>query len=55
MRTFEEIKDTIRAGLGEFPCDLKLENVQLVNVWSCEIYKTNIYIFLLIFMKAFWL
>ncbi len=44
MRTFEEIKDTIRAGLGELPCDLKLTNVQLVNVWSCEIYKTNIYI-----------
>ena len=44
MRTFEEIKDTIRAGLGEISCDLKLENVQLVNVWSCEIYKTNIYI-----------
>ena len=44
MRTFEEIKDTIRAGLGQLPCDLKLANVQLVNVWSCEIYPTNIYI-----------
>ena len=44
MRTFEEIKDTIRAGLGELPCDLKLTNLQLVNVWSCEIYPTNIYI-----------
>ena len=44
MRTFEEIKDTIRAGLGEVPCDLKLTNVRLVNVWSCEIYPTNIYI-----------
>ena len=44
MRTFDEIKDTIRAGLGELPCDLKLTNVHLVNVWSCEIYPTNIYI-----------
>ena len=44
MRTFEEIKDTIRAGLGEIPCDLKLTNLQLVNVWSCEVYPTNIYI-----------
>lgn len=44
MRTFEEIKNTIRTGLGELPCDLKLANVKLVNVWSCEIYPTNIYI-----------
>ena len=44
MRTFEEIKDTIRAGLGELPCDLKLTNLKLVNVWSCEIYETNIFI-----------
>lgn len=44
MRTFEEIKETIRAGLGEIPCDLKLTNLQLVNVWSCEVYPTNIYI-----------
>ncbi len=44
MRNFEEIKDTIRAGLGELPCDLKLTNLKLVNVWSCEIYETNIFI-----------
>lgn len=44
MRTFEDIKETIRTGLGELPCDLKLTNLQLVNVWSCEIYPTNIYI-----------
>lgn len=44
MRTFEEIKDTVRAGLGELPCDLKLTNLKLVNVWSCEIYETNIFI-----------
>ena len=44
MRTFEEIKDTIRAGLGELSCDLKLTNLKLVNVWSCEIYETNIFI-----------
>lgn len=44
MRTFEEIKDIIETGLGKKPCDLCLENVNLVNVFSAEIYKTNIYI-----------
>ena len=44
MRTFEEIKDTVLAGLGKLPCDLKLENVRLVNVCSREIYATDIYI-----------
>lgn len=44
MRTFEEIKATVEAGLGRIPCDLKLENVKLVNVYSSEIYTTNIYI-----------
>ncbi|MEA4968900.1 MAG: adenine deaminase [Candidatus Pelethousia sp.] len=44
MRTFEEIRDTVRAGLGQLACDLKLENVQLVNVFSGEIYPTDIYI-----------
>lgn len=44
MRTFEEIKSTIETGLGKHPCDLKIENVQLVNVYSGEIYPTNIYI-----------
>lgn len=44
MRTFEEIKNIIETGLGQYPCDLKLENVQLVNVFSSEIYPTNIYI-----------
>lgn len=44
MRTFEEIKATVEAGLGRIPCDLKLENVQLVNVYSAEIYTTDIYI-----------
>ncbi len=44
MRTFEEIKTTVEAGLGRIPCDLKLENVQLVNVYSAEIYITDIYI-----------
>lgn len=44
MRTFEEIKNTIETGLGKYPCDLKLEDVKLVNVCSSEIYKTNIYI-----------
>jgi len=44
VRTFEEIRETILAGLGNQPCDLKLENVRLVNVCSREIYSTNIYI-----------
>ena len=44
MRTFEEIKDTVEAGLGKHPCDLKLANVRLVNVWSSEIYPTDIHI-----------
>ena len=38
MRTFEEIKDTVETGLGKHPCDLKLANVQLVNVWPTDIY-----------------
>lgn len=44
MRTVEEITNTIRTGLGEFPCDIKLANVKLVNVFSREIYDTDIYI-----------
>ena len=44
MRQFEEIKDTIETGLGKHPCDLKLQNVRLVNVYSSEIYPTDIYI-----------
>lgn len=44
MRTFEEIKNTIETGLGMHPCDLKLANVKLVNVFSGEIYPTDIYI-----------
>jgi adenine deaminase len=44
MRTYEEINTTVNTGLGKIQCDLKLENVQLVNVYSSEIYKTDIYI-----------
>lgn len=44
MRTFEEIKNTIETGLGMHACDLKIENVKLVNVFSGEVYPTNIYI-----------
>lgn len=44
MRTFEEIKNTIETGLGMHACDLKLTNVQLFNVYSGEIYPTDIYI-----------
>lgn len=44
MRSFEEIKNTIETGLGKYSCDLKLSDVNLVNVFSGEVYKTNIYI-----------
>lgn len=44
MRTYEEIKTVLEAGLGILDCDLKLENVNLVNVYSSQIYPTNIYI-----------
>ena len=43
MRTFGEIKSLIEAGLGRYPCDLKLANVRLVNVFSGEVYPTDIY------------
>ena len=44
MRSFEEIKNTIETGLGRHVCDLKLKNIQLVNVFSGEVYPTDIYI-----------
>ncbi len=44
MRTFEEIKHTIETGLGQHPCSLRIENVQLVNTFSGEIYPTCIHI-----------
>lgn len=44
MRRFEEIKDLIETGLAKYPCDLKIENINLVNVFSSEVYPTNIYI-----------
>lgn len=44
MRTFEDIKNIIEAGLGRVPCDLKLANVKLVNVFSAQVYETDIYI-----------
>lgn len=44
MRTFEEIKNTVETGLGKHKCDLKLEHVKLVNVFSGEVYETDIYI-----------
>lgn len=34
----------IETGLGMHVCDLKIENVKLVNVFSGEVYPTNIYI-----------
>ncbi len=44
MRTIEEMETLIACGLGEVPCDWKLANVNLVNVFSEEILKTDIYI-----------
>lgn len=44
MRTFEEIRNTIETGLGMHKCDLRLENVKLANVFSGEVYETNIHI-----------
>lgn len=44
MRTIQEMKDMIACGLGETLCDLKISDVRLVNVFSGEIYPTNIYI-----------
>ena len=44
MRTFEEIKHTIETGLGKHTCSLRIENVQLVNTFSGEIYPTCIHI-----------
>jgi len=44
VRTYEEIKTVLEAGLSIIDCDLKLENVNLVNVYSSQIYPTNIYI-----------
>lgn len=44
MKSYLEIKKLIECGLGEVSCDLKLSNVNLVNVYSEEIYGTNIYI-----------
>jgi len=44
MRTVKEAEELIACGLGEFPCDWKFENVKLVDVFSEEIIKTDIYI-----------
>ncbi|WP_407307752.1 adenine deaminase [Desulfosporosinus sp. SB140] len=44
LRTYEEIKTVLEAGLSLIDCDLKLENVNLVNVYSSQVYPTNIYI-----------
>lgn len=44
MRSLDEIRQTVETGLGKQFCDLKLQNVRLVNVFSGRIYKTNIHI-----------
>lgn len=43
-RTLQEMKQLISCGLGKEACDLKLTNLKLVNVFSNEIYPTDIYI-----------
>lgn len=42
MRTAAEIKRTIEVGLGRKACDLKLTNLNLVNVYANDIYPTDI-------------
>lgn len=44
VKSYEDIKLLVETGLGRYPCDLKLTNLQLVNVFSGEIYPTDIYI-----------
>ncbi len=44
FRNTQSIKELVECGLGRVPCDLKLENVRLVNVFSGEIYPTDVYI-----------
>lgn len=44
MRTAKEIQTIVDAGLGKINCDLKLKNVRLVNVFSSQIYTTDIYV-----------
>lgn len=44
MRSFDNIKSVILAGLGKEPCDLRIRNVKLVNVFSAEVYDTDIYV-----------
>ncbi|MDL2214422.1 adenine deaminase [Clostridia bacterium OttesenSCG-928-O13] len=44
MRTLQDIKTLIRAGLKKEECDIALCNVKLVNVFSREVYPTTIYI-----------
>lgn len=43
-KTYEVIKEIIEAGHGRVPCDMKLQNVRLVNVFSGEVYTTDIYV-----------
>ncbi|NVF12381.1 adenine deaminase [Anaerococcus sp. AGMB00486] len=44
MRSKDEIIKNIKVGLGKEDCDLVLNNVKLINVYSKEILETNIYI-----------
>ncbi len=44
MRSSNNIKAVVDAGLGRTPCDLKLKNLRLVNVFTSEIIPTDIHI-----------
>lgn len=44
MRSAESIREIIEAGLGKVSCDLRLENIRLVNVFSSEVYPSVIHI-----------
>jgi adenine deaminase len=44
MKSYSTIFELIKAGLKKITCDLELRNVNLVNVYSSEIYNTNVYI-----------
>ncbi len=44
MRTSTDIKAVVDAGLGRTPCDLRLENLRLVNAFTSEIISTDIHI-----------
>ena len=42
---YKNCYNLVRAANGEVPCDLSIENVQLVNVLTGEIYFANVDIY----------